>query len=67
MSRPLKQPVDVFRKSLAVYYLIDPPNNTDTRQRALFAPRKGQENDNEVLELIKLRADSKNFYKAYRK
>lgn len=67
MSRPLVQPVNVFRKSLAVYYLIDPPSNADTRERALFAPREEQKNNSEVLELIKLRADSRNFYKAYRK
>lgn len=66
MSRPLQQPEDVYRKSMAVYYLAEPPKSVDPRQRALFAPRTEQIGDNAVEDLIKLRADPKNFSKAYR-
>ena len=66
ISRRLSQPDDIFRKSFAVYYLIDPPLNTNQRERALFAPRADQENDRNILELIKIRADSKNYFKGYR-
>jgi Rps23 Pro-64 3,4-dihydroxylase Tpa1-like proline 4-hydroxylase len=66
MSRPLIQPEGIYRKSIAVYYLIQPPVDADPRERALFAPRLEQQNDENILNLIKLRADSKNFHKAYR-
>jgi hypothetical protein len=66
ISRRLSQPDDIFRKSFAVYYLTDPPLNADQRDRALFAPRADQENDTNILELIKIRADSKNYFKGYR-
>ncbi len=56
MSRPLSQPADVFRQSLAVYYLCEPSPNADPRGRALFAPRAEQVGDAEVEALIKLRA-----------
>ncbi len=66
MSRPLQQPEGIYRKSMAVYYLTEPPKSVDPRQRALFAPRTEQIGDNSVEDLIKLRADPKNFSKAYR-
>jgi len=66
MCNPLVQPAGIYRKSLAVYYLTDPPRNCDQRQRALFAAREDQKNSNEVKELIKIRADSKNYSSAYR-
>lgn len=50
-------PSDKYRKSLAVYYLTDPPKGTDTRSRALYAPDKNQENDPEILNLIEKRAN----------
>ena len=67
ISRPLIQPEGIYRKSLAVYYLVDPPSVVDGRQRALFAPREEQKGNQEILKLIKTRADSKDFYKAYKK
>ena len=57
LSRPLAQPQGIYRKSLAIYYLTDPPINTDPRGRALFAPTENQKNDSEVLEIIRLRSD----------
>jgi 2OG-Fe(II) oxygenase superfamily len=66
MSRKLTTPPDVFRKSLAVYYLVDPPDNTDKRDRALFAPRDFQKRDQNILDLIKQRSDSKEYFKAYK-
>lgn len=67
MSRPLTQPEGIFRKSLAIYYLTDPNQKKDNRERALFAPRESQKDNKEISDLIKLRADSVNFHKAYRK
>lgn len=66
MSRPLIQPNGIYRKSLAVYYLTQPPLYVDMRERALFAARDSQKGDKEVKELIKVRSDSKGFAKAYR-
>jgi len=49
-------PESEFRKSLAMYYLIDPPESVDQRGRALFAPTEDQKLDQEVLDLIKRRS-----------
>ena len=53
---PLTCPQGKYRKSLAVYYLTDPPEGTDPRPRALYAPTKEQENNPEILKLIRKRA-----------
>ena len=55
---PIKCPKNIYRKSIAVYYLCDPQNGVDTREKALFAPTDEQKNDDEVLALIKSRAQS---------
>jgi hypothetical protein len=52
---PLRCPPDVFRRSLAIYYVTKLKEGVDPRYRALFAPTKEQENDKEVLELIEKR------------
>lgn len=52
---PLTCPEGKYRKSLAVYYLTDPPEGTDPRPRALYAPTKEQENNPEILKLIEER------------
>lgn len=52
---PITCPEDKYRKSLAVYYLTDPPEGTDQRPRALYAPTKEQENNPEILRLIEER------------
>ena len=38
-----------------MYYLTDADDNEEVIKRALFAPRKEQENDPKILELIKER------------
>ena len=42
---------------MAVYYLTPPPKGVDQRGKALFAPTDDQKSDQEVLDLIKKRAD----------
>jgi hypothetical protein len=49
-------PKDTYRKSLAVYYLCEKTEKTDTRSRALFAPYKEQSRDEDILKLIKERS-----------
>lgn len=66
MCRPLTQPDGIYRKSLAVYYLTDPPPDVDRRQRALFAAREEQRGDKSVQDLIRKRADSNDFSSVYR-
>lgn len=65
MSTPLVQPEGIYRKSLAVYYLTNPPVDADPRERALFAPRLDQKGDDYVRELIRRRADSTSFSSVY--
>lgn len=52
---PLTCPEGKYRKSLAVYYLTNPPEGTDPRPRALYAPTREQENNPEILKLIEER------------
>lgn len=52
---PITCPEGTYRKSLAVYYLTDPPEGTEQRLRALYAPTKEQENDDQILNLIQER------------
>ena len=65
MSRPLTQPEGIYRKSLAIYYLTEPPMDVDVRARALYAPRDDQKGNPEVENLIRLRADVKESTKVY--
>lgn len=53
---PLTCPDDVYRKSIAMYYLTDPPEDVDTRQRALYAASESQQNDPSVLKFIEERS-----------
>ncbi len=66
MCKPLVQPIGIYRKSLAVYYLTEPPEDADPREKALFAAREDQINDLMVKELIEKRADSKKFSSVYK-
>jgi hypothetical protein len=66
MCRPLTQPEGIYRKSLAVYYLTEPPEGADRRQRALFAPRDDQKGCKSVEELILTRADNQKYMSVYR-
>lgn len=67
LPEPVVCPETEARKSIAVYYLCDPSENVDTRGKALFAPTKDQENDAEVLELIKKRASVETATSSYLK
>jgi len=55
LPQPLSCPEGVYRKSLAVYYMTDPPDKVDPRQRALYAPTEEQSDDKEVLDFIQQR------------
>lgn len=66
MSRPLRCPPDVFRKSLAVYYLCQPASSTPSRSRALYAPRPEQEGDPTIAQLIAKRANLTTSAQVYR-
>jgi hypothetical protein len=57
LSREVNCPDNKYRKSLAIYYLCDPPKDVNERSRALFAPTENQKNDESVLELIKKRSN----------
>ena len=65
MVTPLSQDADYCRKSLAAYYLKTPDDDAPKRTRAFFAPRDNQKSDDDVLDLIKLRASESGFEKAY--
>ena len=56
LPNPLRCPDDVYRKTLAMYYLDEPDENTEKRYRALFAPSEEQEGDENVLNLIQKRS-----------
>ena len=53
---PLVCPEDEYRKSMAAYFLCDPPENVDRRGKALFAPTEQQKGNAEVLDLIRKRS-----------
>jgi hypothetical protein len=56
LPEPLICPDTEHRKSLAIYYLTQPPEDVDERGKALFAPTDEQKGDREILELIKARS-----------
>lgn len=66
MSRPLVQPADIFRKSMAIYYLVTPEGQVDPRGRALYAARESQKGDAEVERIIELRAQVDGSSKVYK-
>lgn len=55
-SEKLKCPDNVYRKSIAMYYLTNVSLNASTRTRALYAPLKEQEEDQQILDLIRQRS-----------
>lgn len=63
---PVICPEDRSRNSLAAYYLCDPPTNTDTRGKALYAPTEEQKGNQEILDLIQKRANLKSFSEVYK-
>ncbi len=67
LSRKISLPKNIYRKSIAVYYLSEFKKNHLTNQKALFAPRENQKHSKDVLNLIKMRSHNKLFKKAYKK
>lgn len=59
LSRRVLTKGNKIRKSIAVYYLCDPPADAATRERALYAPTEDQKNDVEIKDLIQKRSDSR--------
>ena len=57
ISRKLEVSDNVFRKSFAAYYLCEPSSCDDVRYRALYAPTEAQRDNEEIISLIKKRAD----------
>lgn len=53
---PLVCPENVYRRSIAMYYLTTPGPITDQRNRALYAPSPSQSADAQIQELIRSRA-----------
>lgn len=66
LPEPLACPENEVRKSLAAYFLCQPPQDVDTRGKALFAPTKEQENNEEILKLIKERSSVENAASVYK-
>jgi len=54
-SEPINCPEKVYRKSIAMYYLTDVPDNLRNRKRALYSPSESQKDNPEILELIEKR------------
>jgi hypothetical protein len=65
LPEPITCPEGQYRKSIAIYYLCDVEAGTDERGKALFYPTKIQENDEQVLQLIKKRADMRTYQEVY--
>lgn len=58
---------NIFRRSLAIYYLAKVDDVDGKRERALFANREYQRDDAEINELIKLRSGVETSKNVYRK
>jgi Rps23 Pro-64 3,4-dihydroxylase Tpa1-like proline 4-hydroxylase len=56
ISEPINCPDNVFRKSIAMYYLTHVTKTADLRKRALYAPLDYQKENKKILELINERA-----------
>jgi len=67
LPEPLDCPDDQYRKSMAVYFLCDPPADVDERGKALFAPTDAQKSDPDVLDLIRKRSDIRSASDVYRR
>ena len=65
ISQKLDLPSNIYRKSIAVYYLEHPEKICRTNEKAIFAPRINETNNIELLEEIKLRQDKKKYAQAY--
>jgi Rps23 Pro-64 3,4-dihydroxylase Tpa1-like proline 4-hydroxylase len=66
LSQEVKAPEKCYRKSLAVYYLCNPPQGADNRGRALFAPTETQVGDPNIEDLIQKRSQVSLSQEVYR-
>ena len=66
ISRMVKAPAGMYRKSLAIYYLCKPSEDAPQHARALYAPTEDQKTDESILDMIKKRADVNDSAKVYR-
>lgn len=53
---PINCPSGVYRKSIAMYYLVEPQGEVSWRNRALYSPAKDQQDDPDILNLIQQRS-----------
>lgn len=65
LPTPITCPEGVYRNSLAAYYLSDSKIDTPERYKALFAPTFDQQNDQDVLDLIRKRSSLQNAASVY--
>jgi len=56
LSQEVNTPNNICRKSIAVYYLTDPPSNVDRRGKALYSPTEDQKEDQKIADLIEKRS-----------
>lgn len=55
ISEPINCPENIFRKSIAMYFLTNPDTSAEKRKRALYAPLDNQKYNPDILELIRRR------------
>jgi hypothetical protein len=67
LPEEIRCPPGLLRKSLAVYYLVDPPPEAPPRGKALFAPTEAQRGDPGVADLIRKRASVSNAASVWRR
>jgi hypothetical protein len=66
LPKAIDCPEGIIRKSIAAYYVHPAPAVTEQRGRALFAPREEQKGNQEIENLIKLRASVNQSADVYR-
>lgn len=65
LVNPVNTKKNIFRKSLAIYYLSNLTKLTNTRSKALFAPTEKQRGNKKITYLIKKRASSNSAKNVY--
>ena len=55
LPEPINCPENMYRKSLAMYYLQEPAIAAPKHKKAWYAPYKDQENDQKIIDLIERR------------
>ena len=66
LPTPLECPEGRYRKSIAVYYLIDPVENCPVNSKAIYIPTEDQKDDPEVNRIINKRASMVTVDEVYR-